>query len=146
MPRPAPWRLSRAAYPHVAAIQTRFQDLDVLGHLNNVAFAALFETGRTKFNHHAQLWGRAAQGRRAVVAHMEINYLAEGHYPDDVEIATGIGAVGNRSWQILAVMVQNGEPIATCDVTIVMDKGPDGEGLPDAFKAELARWRVREPG
>ena len=50
MPRPAPWRLSPDAYPYPDVIQTRFQDMDVLGHLNNVAFAALFETGRTRFN------------------------------------------------------------------------------------------------
>ena len=143
MPRPAPWRLSPEAYPHSAAVQTRFQDLDVLGHLNNVAFAALFETGRTKFNHQARLWGREARNRRAVVAQMEINYLAEGHFPDDVEIATGIGDIGNRSWQILSLMQQGGKPLATCDVTIVMDKDEAGNGLPDPFKAELAKWRMR---
>ena len=142
MPRPAPWRLSRDAYPHSAPIQTRFQDMDVLGHLNNVAFAALFETARTKFNRQARLWGQEAHGRRAVVARMEINYLAEGHFPDDVEIATGIGAIGNRSWEILGAMFQHDRPIATCDVTIVMDKDAAGGGLPDGFRAELARWRV----
>ena len=144
MPRPASWRLAPDAYPHRQAIQTRFQDMGVLGHLNNVAFAALFETGRTKFNHQAQLWG-ALMRRRAVVAQMEINYLAEGSYPDDVEIATGIGEIGNRSWQILAAMFQHGRAIATCDATIVMDKDEAGNGLPAAFKAELAKWVVSSP-
>ena len=144
MPRPAPWRLSPDAYPHSQAVQTRFQDMDVLGHLNNVAFAALFETARTKFNHAAQLWGRAARGRRAVVARAEINYLAEGSYPEDVEIATGIGAIGNRSWEILAAMFQHDRCIATCDVTIVMDKDENGGGVPDDFRAALAQWLVRD--
>ena len=143
MPRSAAWRLSPDAYPHTAPVQTRFQDLDVLGHINNVAFAALFETGRTRFNREAMLWGREANGRRAVVAHMEINYLAEGHFPADVEVATGIGEIGNRSWQILSLMSQGGQPLATCDVTIVMDKDEHGNGLPGAFKAGLARWRMR---
>lgn len=142
MPRPASWRLDRAAYPHVQPIQTRFQDLDVLGHLNNVAFAALFETGRTKFNRAADLWS-AVRARRSVVAQMEINYLAEGSYPEDVEIGSGIGTIGGRSWQILGAMFQGGRCIATCDCTIVMDKGPDGEGLPDGFKARLAQWVAR---
>ncbi|MDB5694549.1 MAG: thioesterase superfamily [Sphingomonas bacterium] len=145
MPRPASWRLSPTAYPHTQAVQTRFQDLDVLGHLNNVAFAALFETARTKFNQQAQLWGLAGLRRRAVVAQMEINYVAEGQYPADVEIATGIGEIGGRSWQILAAMFQDGKPLATCDVVIVMDKDEDGGGLSDAFKAELAKWLVTNP-
>ena len=144
MPRPAPWRLSPDAYPYQDTIQTRFQDMDVLGHLNNVAFAALFETGRTRFNRETKLWGRSAGGRRAVVAQMEINYLAEGRFPDDVAMATGIGEIGGRSWQILAAMFQGGKPIATCDVTIVMDKDSSGGGLPDTFRAGLEQWRVRE--
>lgn len=143
MPRPLPRRLDPAAYPHRETIQTRFQDLDVLGHLNNVAFAALFETGRTRFNHAVGLWS-AVRARRSVVAQMEINYLAEGSYPEDVEIGSGIGDIGGRRWQILAAMFQGGRCIATCDVTIVMGKGADGEGLPDAFRARLGEWRVRE--
>ncbi|WP_375429135.1 acyl-CoA thioesterase [uncultured Sphingomonas sp.] len=144
MPRPAPWRLDPAAYPHTQSVQTRFQDLDVLGHLNNVAFAALFETARTKFNREAELWGKRFSGRRAVVARMEISYLVEGTYPEDVEIATGVGEIGGRSWSILSCMFQGDRPIATCDVVIVMDKDADGNGLPDHFKARLAEFRVRE--
>lgn len=149
MARPEAWRLDRAAYPHVQTVQTRFQDMDVLGHLNNVAFAVLFETARTKFNREAELWGKRYSGRRAVVAAQEIHYLAEGDYPEDVEVATGIGPIGNRSWTILAVMFQHGRPIATCDVVIVMDKGQnegeDGGGMPDPFRARLEEFRVREP-
>ena len=148
MARPDPWRLDPAAYPHRQTVQTRFQDMDVLGHLNNVAFAALFETARTKFNREAELWGKRFSGRRAVVAQMEIHYLAEGSYPEDVEVATGIGHLGNRSWGILACMFQHGRPIATCDVVIVMDKGESGggdeAGMPDAFRARLGEFRVRE--
>lgn len=51
MPRPAPWRLDATAYPHHTTVPTRFQDMDVLGHINNVAMGALFETARVHFNH-----------------------------------------------------------------------------------------------
>ena len=144
MPCPLPWRLDPAAYPHRQAVQTRFQDMDVLGHINNVAFAALFETGRVKFNDAIGVMAMI-RNRRSVVARVEINYLAEGQYPADVEIRTGIGEVGGRSWDILAAMFQGGQCIATCDVTIVMAKGPDGEGLPAAFRDALAGWRVVAP-
>ena len=144
MPRPLPWRLDPAAYPHVQTVQTRFQDMDVLGHLNNVAFLSLFETARTKFNREAELWGKRFSGRRAVVASQEIHYLAEGTYPDDVEVGTGIGRLGNRSWSILSAMFQGGRPIATCDVVIVMDRGQDEDGMPPAFRARLEEFLVRE--
>ena len=143
MPRPAPWRLVRDAYPVFETVQTRFQDLDTMGHLNNVAFAALFETARVKFNYSL---GRALRGddrMRAVVARNEINYLAEGSYPEDVEIALGVGAIGRRSWELLAVMVQSGRAIATCDTTIVMNAA-SGDALPEAFREKIEALRVRE--
>ncbi len=99
MARPDPSRLNPMAYPHSERIQTRFQDLDPLGHINNVAMAALFESGRVRFNHAMGLSGW--KGHRWLVARIEINYLAEGNFPADVEIATGIGEIGTRSWQIL---------------------------------------------
>ncbi len=143
MARPEAWRLDAASYPHHAAVQTRFQDLDVLGHINNVAWAALFETGRVKFNHAIGLAGR--RGHRWLVANVEINYLAEGHFPDDVAVSTGIGEVGTRSWRILSAAFQNGKPLASCDVTIVMSGENGANGLPEDFRAELAKWAVRAP-
>ncbi|MDB5703539.1 MAG: hypothetical protein JWN66_655 [Sphingomonas bacterium] len=140
LPRPDPSRLNPATYPHSETIQTRFQDLDVLGHINNVAMAALFESGRVRFN---QAMGLAGwKGHRWLVARVEINYLAEGHFPGDVEIATGIGEIGTRSWQILSTAFQGGTAIATCDVVIVMSGAGGATALPDDFRAGLAKFRM----
>jgi hypothetical protein len=70
MPRPDPTRLDPATYPVTVTIQTRFQDLDVLGHINNVAMAALFESGRVRFNQAIKLHGWA--GHRWLVARVEM--------------------------------------------------------------------------
>ncbi len=113
-----------------------------MGHLNNVAFAALFESARVKFNYSLGEMNRTS-GFRGVVARCEINYLAEGSYPEDVTIATGIGHIGNRSWDILAAMFQSGKPIASCDTVIVMTSSP-GEPIPQAFQAKLETLRVRQ--
>jgi acyl-CoA thioester hydrolase len=142
MPRASPALLDPAAYPHQDTIQTRFGDMDMLGHLNNVALAALFESARTRFNAAHRLWGPEFAEHRAVIARVEINYLAEGHYPADVEVATGIGRVGNRSWQVLALMIQGGRALATCDATLVMTKGADGEAVPDELRARMAQLAI----
>lgn len=142
MPNIAPWRLDPASYPHRIAIQTRFQDVDMLGHLNNVAMAALFETARVRFNHNLGLgeW----RGHRWLVAHVGIDYLAEGYHPADVEIGTGIGRIGNRSWQLLATAWQDGRAIATCDAVLVMEAKQDEPSLPPTFRDRLSRFEVRE--
>lgn len=144
MSRPAPWRLLRESYPRHDVKQTRFQDLDTMGHLNNVAFAALFEDARVRLNQHL---GRVSRGMmaegsfRAVVARNEINYLAEGSFPEDVEVALGIGRIGNRSFEMLGAAFQSGRCIATCDTTIVMTD-PKGESLPADFVERLKAVQV----
>ena len=140
MARPDAWRRDPAAYPHSETIQTRFQDLDVLGHINNVAMAALFESGRVRFNRSMNLAGWA--GHRWLVARVEINYLGEGFFPADVEIATGIGEIGNRSWSILSAAFQKGECIATCDVVLVMSASGGITALPEEFRAGLEAHRI----
>lgn len=140
MPRPAPFRLLLESYPIRETVQTRYQDLDAMGHINNVAFAAMFENARVRFN-----WALGRMNRddgfRAVVAMNAINYLAEGGYPADVEIATGVGHVGNRSWEVLAVMHQDGRAIATSDTVIVMTHPAEG-GIPVDFRAALEAKRI----
>jgi acyl-CoA thioester hydrolase len=141
MTRPAPHRLLLETYPIRETVQTRYQDLDAMGHINNVAFAAMFENARVRFNWALGRMNRS-DGFRAVVAMNAINYLAEGGYPADVEIATGIGRIGTRSWDILATMHQNGRAIATCDTVIVMTHPTEG-GIPADFREALEGKRIR---
>ncbi|HEX8484167.1 acyl-CoA thioesterase [Sphingomonas sp.] len=141
MPRPESWRLDPAAYAHDAVIPTRFQDLDTLGHINNVAMGALFETARVRLNHALGLV--RFRGHRWLVAQVKIDYLAEGHHPTDLVIRSAIGEIGTRSWCILAAAFDDGRPIATCDVVMVMERQQDVSSLPAEFRAALERFRVK---
>lgn len=136
MPRPDPWRLDPAAYPHSEAIQTRFADLDVLGHINNVAMAGLFEAGRTRFLRASGLF--AAREHRVLLVAIEINYLAEGSFPEDVTVATGVARIGNRSWTLQSAAFQNGRAIATCDATAAIE----APAIPQALRDLLERWPI----
>lgn len=145
MPRFDPARLDPASYPHSAPVETRFQDLDPLGHINNVAMGALFEAGRVRFNRAFLLeHGRQRNpGMRWLVARVDINYLAEGSFPEPMLIANGIGRVGTSSWTILSAAFQQDRCIALCDTVLVLT-GPDGaKALPDALRAVLSGHLMR---
>lgn len=142
--RPGPERLDHGRYPFSVTVPTRFQDLDPLGHINNVAMAALFETGRVLFNRTqmAERRNRPA-GHRWLVARVEINYLRETYFPDPVEVATGIGPVGNSSWTIWSAAFQRGECVGLCDATVVYIGEAGPQPLTDTMREELAAWAVR---
>ena len=139
--KPDPWRLVRAAYPFAADIPTRWADLDLLGHINNVSMAGLFEEGRGRFNRSLGL-ARGGPGVRWLIAAVAINYLAEAHHPADVTIASGIGRIGGKSWTILSGAFQGGTCVATCDTTLVYTEAGGSAALPESFRETFERVGV----
>ena len=142
MTKPQSWQINPASYPFAHLTETRFADLDMLGHINNVAMAGLFEHGRGLFNHAMEVQ-RRAPGQRWLIVKVEINYIAESFFPAPVEIASGIGRVGTSSWDIASAAFQNGKCVATCITTIVLtdDSGPSP--ISADLRAEFERLRVK---
>src|SRR5690606_36006425 len=111
VPKPAAHRLKRETYPYAVPIQTRFGDQDVAGHVNNVAMARLFEEGRFRFDRDHAIKARLP-GKTPVVVSIYIDFVGETFRPDDVLVASGIGRIGERSWEIHRAAFQRGEPVA----------------------------------
>jgi acyl-CoA thioester hydrolase len=131
MAKPASWQIDPASYGFSGSVQTRFGDLDPLGHLNNVAYAALFEQGRVMFNRTIDERHFRVPGVRWLVAAVAIDYLAEGHFPEHVEIASGVSRIGTANWDIASAAFQGGKCIAVCTTTLVQT-GEDGAVAVDA--------------
>lgn len=144
MAKPESWRLNVASYPETLVMQTRFQDLDINGHINNVAFAALFESGRVSLNKDESALAKRGSDDRRMVATVSINYLAEGHYPGEVTIASGFGPIGNSSWSVFQAVFQDGVCLATCDSVIVSRKDGGANPLPVELREDLSR-RAAKP-
>ena len=142
MSRPPAWRTDAARYPFAVDVPTRFQDLDPLGHVNNVAMAALFESGRVAFNRRFD-WPRG-EGTRVLIARADISYLAEAHFPAGVSIASGVGRVGRSSWTIFAAAHQEGTCVALCDATLVFTGAEGARELSQEFRAQLEGAMVGE--
>ena len=142
MSRPEAWKLIAENYPVSVVTQTRFQDIDPNRHLNNVAFASMFENARVRLNRNLRPWADRPRNERSMVAAVTINYLREGHYPDDVEISSGVSRIGTSSYVITQAMFQNGHCIATCDSVIVCRTDGDGKPLRPEVVAELEKMRT----
>jgi acyl-CoA thioester hydrolase len=146
MARPESWRRDAASYPLKAPFQTRFQDMDINGHLNNVAFAALFESARVMTNRLASPREARPRNERTMVAAVTINYLAEGRFPGDVEIATGVGSIGTSSWTLVQAMFQSGQCIATCDTVVVCRTDEQAKPMRADLRTELETMLVHPVG
>jgi acyl-CoA thioester hydrolase len=123
MAKPESWRLNMHTYPFHTIMEPRYQDLDIMGHINNVAMSGIFETARIRFHHHL---GRhpADRGVRWLVASVCLNFVQEAHFPKNLSIGCAIGTIGSTSWQIMSAAFQDDECVATCE-SVMVAKGPE---------------------
>lgn len=144
MARPAPWQLLPETYPYRTEVPPRFADLDPMGHINNVAIASMFETGRVSFHQQLQAHPREL-GVRWLVASVSLNYLHEMHAPHSVTIASGLRRIGNTSWTILSAAFQEGECCSTCETVMVAQGSLDRGSINEELRARMAPFFVQVP-
>jgi len=90
----------RTAYRFWTREHVRFQDLDRLGHVNNVSFAIYLESGRVDFMETLNPGSVAGTGIGWVIARLELDFVGVAHYPADVDIGSRVLRVGRSSCDI----------------------------------------------
>jgi acyl-CoA thioester hydrolase len=138
---PDPRRAELAFYPFVHDVPPRFNDMDALRHLNNVALAAVYEEGRIAL-HRGFEDSIREPGTRTVVAQVNISYLAEGHYPQTLQVAGGVSRIGGASYTIVQGLFQDGRLIGVADTVIVNTRDRKSHPLSPAFRAALQTLMV----
>ncbi len=136
--KPAHERLCLATYPFATELVPRFGDMDVQGHLNNVALAGLYEEARVRFVSSLFQIHSRPDGQRPVLAEATIRYLAEGRYPGRLAAAAGLLRIGRTSYVIGQAMFQNTVCIGTADIVIVWTEGGRPCPIPETLRAALA--------
>ena len=86
----------RSAYPYQTPITTRWNDNDIYGHINNVAYYAFFDSAANRYLiengldiHEATIIG--------VVVESKCQYHAPLAYPQDLVAGVRVDKLGNRS-------------------------------------------------
>lgn len=89
----------REVYRHWASEHVRFSDTDLVGHANNLVFGAFAETGRCLF---MRRFTDDRFGQRTMILPVQVtlNFHAELYWPAQVEIGTGVLALGNTSLRL----------------------------------------------
>lgn len=129
-------------FPVVVELPTRFGDMDILGHINNVAIANLYQEGRVHFHRQAFQNQRPGDRRRdgvgPVLADLHIAYRRESFYPKPVTIAVGVGRLGNTSYTLKTAMFQDGQCVGTSDAVLVYVKDGKPHPIPEEDRVVLA--------
>lgn len=132
-------------FGHWTEEKIRFQDIDRLDHVNNVALAAYAESGRVEFleavtpatlqRGDAPFW---------VIARLDLRFRAQAHFPGRVRIGTCVLRLGNSSVTLGQGMFDGGgRCIATTGSVIVLVDPDSGRGvaLPGHAREALEGYR-----
>jgi acyl-CoA thioester hydrolase len=95
--RPAPPADGRADFPHFSEIQTRWNDNDVYGHVNNVVYYAYFDTVINRYLIDHGGLEIEASSIIGVCVESQCRYLESVAFPDRLEAGLRVGQLGKSS-------------------------------------------------
>jgi acyl-CoA thioester hydrolase len=121
-----------ARFRHWRRVDLRFADLDVNGHVNNVAFALFSQEGRTRMFADAGM-ADGAEGRSWRIVRLLVSFETEIHFPGHVEIGTRLAGIGRSSLRLEQVLLNGGRAAARTE--IVMVQVEDASGRPAEIDA-----------
>jgi len=143
--RAEPHRLTLDAYPVKREISLIYADIDAIGHVNNISIARFFEEGRSRLHQLVAETMLPARIEGNVLAHVDIDYLAEVNYPGTVQVGIGIERLGRTSIQHAAGLFCQGACVALA-TSIDVHCGPGRVGpaeLPEDYRVALKSYLLR---
>lgn len=137
-------RRDPAAYPFHCQIPTRFGDMDVQAHINNVATVGFYQEARVQFHwehlHHTP----AHAGWAPVVANLNITFLKEISYPATVTVGVAVGRIGRSSFTLVkGLFGDDGECLGLAETVTVVTSGGRSMPIPDELRARLEEARLK---
>ena len=126
-------------------VTIRYSDQDSMGHVNNCAYAAYAEAGRTMFLG-GLLDSEMHPSIDFILASVKIDYLKEIYYPGSVNIGTRILKLGTKSMTLGTGMFLDGEAVAIAEsVNLFFDmKTRKTIPIPDDIRAQLEADPMQE--
>lgn len=110
MPRPSP--LSRDEFGLFRRLQTRWSDVDIYGHVNNVVHYLLFDTAINQWLLEQELLDPREGEIVGLVVETGCAYFREIVFPDSVTAGIRIGHLGRSSVRYEIALFRNDEEVA----------------------------------
>lgn len=138
----------REEFAHFIPMSVRWGDMDVLGHVNNVQYFRYSESGRIAYFHAFEqadptFW----KAHGIILANIGCDFLAQVHYPAELEIGTRISRMGRSSAEMQQGIFQDGKAVAALRATIVwFDYGTQKTlAIPEHARAWIKAREVTAP-
>ncbi|MDE5551860.1 MAG: acyl-CoA thioesterase [Muribaculaceae bacterium] len=119
-------------YTHHIPVQLRFNDIDILGHLNNTVYFSLFDLAKARYFAATRRGNMDWQKVECVIANVNCAYINQVRFGENIEIYTRCKHVGDKSFILdqLMVNVDTDEVKARCETVMVCIDPAKGVSVP----------------
>lgn len=126
MNRKPDFHFDPSIYPVKASVQIRFNDIDILGHLNNVVYFSLFDTAKAEYIQAAMKGTMDWRRVETVIANINCDFIASAFYGEPIDIYTRCSEMGRRAFTLEQVMINadSAQVKAVCR-TVMVSYNPD---------------------
>lgn len=134
---------------HILPLQIRFNDIDMMGHINNAIYLEFFDLGKEHYFTESEI-DLYNEDFTMMIVHVDVDFHSQVHFSDRIGVTTKVLRFGNRSVEFEQHIVSlgaDGKPeagktaIATCR-TILSGYSRSRQAsalVPDDVKERLAR-------
>ena len=113
--------LQRSDFDYWSTINTRWRDMDALGHLNHAIYLEYMETARVDVYIQLGFSGiRKDMDESTILGSMDVHYLSQVKHPSSLDVGHRICRVGSKSFDFLAAIFIESEEKPVCSALFKM--------------------------
>ena len=129
---------------HSMPVQLRFNDIDILGHLNNIVYFSLYDLAKARYLEY--LYGGEIDFSKVetAIANVNCTYITQIKFGEEIEVRTRVLSVGDRSFTLRQALVEksSNEIRSVCDSVMVCFDPATGKSAPMSTRLRAALDRA----
>ena len=128
-------------------VQLRFNDIDILGHLNNTVYFSLYDLGKARYMEEAGLRDPGPTPPSSVIADVHCTYVKPIHYGDDIYVHTRCTEIGDKHFVLEQEMVDGDNELRShCRTVMVYIDPSTGRAapIPEDFRRKIEIYEKNE--
>jgi acyl-CoA thioester hydrolase len=130
-------------FKHKLSLQLRFNDIDMMGHVNNAVIMEFFDYGKMKYFDETGIYVEK-EDITIVIVHYEVDFMGQIFRNDVPEVCTKVSKFGNKSLEVLQHIICNGEVKAVCKTVMsgYNKRTKTSDVIPEYIKTSITKYET----
>ena len=130
-------------FKHKLSLQLRFNDIDMMGHVNNAVIMEFFDYGKMKYFDETGIYVEK-EDITIVIVHYEVDFMGQIFRNDVPEVCTKVSKFGNKSLEVLQHIICNGEVKAVCKTVMsgYNKRTKTSDVIPKYIKTSITKYET----